>query len=87
VLADGWASTAVVGGDSAELNLRRLERAQAQPAAELKGDRCHDAYAEKLRRSVEAIQGYTAGLALDEQFAITGSLPMPHSRRHLVVLP
>ena len=31
-------------------------------------------YAEKLRRSVEAIQEYNAGLELDEQFSITGSL-------------
>jgi hypothetical protein len=44
------------------------------PNAELKGDRRHDAYAEKLRRSVEAIQDYNAGLDDSEQFAITGSL-------------
>ena len=42
--------------------------------AELNGDRRHDAYAEKLRRSVEAIQEYNAGLDDSEQFAITGSL-------------
>jgi hypothetical protein len=42
--------------------------------AELKGDRRHDAYAEKLRRSVEAVQDYNAGLDDSEQFAITGSL-------------
>ena len=44
------------------------------PNAELNGDRRHDAYAEKLRRSVEAIQEYNAGLPHDEQFAITGSI-------------
>jgi hypothetical protein len=44
------------------------------PNAELKGDRRNGAYAEKLRRSVEAIQAYNAGLPLDEQFEITGSL-------------
>ncbi len=44
------------------------------PNAELNGDRRHDAYAEKLRRSVEAIQDYNAGLDDSEQFAITGSL-------------
>lgn len=44
------------------------------PNDELKGDRRHDAYHEKLRRSIEAIQGYNAGLDDDEQFAITGSL-------------
>ena len=44
------------------------------PNAELNGDRRHDAYHEKLRRSVEAIQGYNAGLDTSEQFSITGSL-------------
>ena len=44
------------------------------PNTELNGDRRHDAYKEKLRRSVEAIQEYNAGRELDEQFAITGSL-------------
>ncbi len=44
------------------------------PNAELNGDRRHDAYAEKLRRSVEAIQDYNAGLVTAEQFSITGSL-------------
>ncbi|MFK8185439.1 MAG: protelomerase family protein [Phormidesmis sp.] len=44
------------------------------PNAELNGDRRHDAYAEKLRRSVESIQEYNAGLPHAEQFAITGSL-------------
>lgn len=38
------------------------------------GDRRHDAYAEKLRRSVEAVQEYNAGRDMSEQFAITGSL-------------
>lgn len=38
------------------------------------GYRRHDAYAEKLRRSVEAIQEYNAGRYSSEQFAITGSL-------------
>ena len=41
---------------------------------ELKGDRRHDAYHEKLRRSVEAIEEYNAGRDDSEQFAITGSL-------------
>ena len=40
----------------------------------LNGDRRHDAYAEKLRRSVEAIQEYNSGLDDSEQFSITGSL-------------
>ena len=44
------------------------------PNAELNGDRRHDAYAEKLRRSVEAIQEYNAGQDDSEQFSITGSL-------------
>ena len=44
------------------------------PNAELNGDRRHDAYHEKLRRSVEAIQEYNAGLELSEQFSITGSI-------------
>ena len=44
------------------------------PNAELNGDRRNDAYKEKLRRSVEAIQEYNAGLPHDEQFAITGSV-------------
>ena len=44
------------------------------PNAELNGDRRHDAYHEKLRRSVEAIQEYNAGLDDSDQFAITGSL-------------
>ena len=44
------------------------------PNAELNGDCCHDAYHEKLRRSVEAVQEYNAGLELDEQFSITGSI-------------
>ena len=44
------------------------------PNAELNGDRRHDAYAEKLRRSVEAIQEYNAGQDSGEQFAVTGSL-------------
>ncbi|MFK8185440.1 MAG: hypothetical protein AB8B99_18850 [Phormidesmis sp.] len=44
------------------------------PNAELNGDRRHDAYAEKLRRSVEAIQEYNAGLPHDEQFSVTGAL-------------
>ena len=37
-------------------------------------DRRHDAYAEKLRRTVEAIQEYNAGREHSEQFSITGSL-------------
>ena len=44
------------------------------PNAELNGDRRHDAYHEKLRRSVEAIQAYNAGRDDSDQFAITGSL-------------
>ena len=42
--------------------------------AELMSDCRHDAYVEKLRRSVEAIQEYNAGRELSEQFAVTGSL-------------
>jgi len=44
------------------------------PNEVLNGDRRHDAYPEKLRRSVEAIQEYNAGRDDSEQFAITGSL-------------
>jgi len=44
------------------------------PNAELNGDRRHDAYDEKLRRTFEAIQNYNAGLDDSEQFAVTGSL-------------
>lgn len=44
------------------------------PNAELNGDRRHDAYPEKLRRTVEAIREYNAGRDMSEQFAITGSL-------------
>lgn len=47
---------------------------QSVPNEVLNGDRRHDAYPEKLRRSVEAIQEYNAGRDDDEQFAITGSL-------------
>jgi hypothetical protein len=44
------------------------------PNEVLNGDRRHDAYHEKLRRSVEAVQEYNAGRDDDEQFAITGSI-------------
>ena len=44
------------------------------PNDELNGNRNHTAYVEKLRRSVEAIQEYNAGLDLSEQFSITGSI-------------
>jgi hypothetical protein len=44
------------------------------PNAELNGSSRTGAHAEKLRRSVEAIQDYNAGLDDSEQFAITGSL-------------
>lgn len=44
------------------------------PNEVLNGARRHDAYPEKLRRSVEAIKDYNAGLYSDEQFAITGSI-------------
>ena len=44
------------------------------PNAELNGDRRNDAYKEKLRRSVEAIQEYNAGLELPEQFKINTSI-------------
>ncbi len=44
------------------------------PNAELNGDRRRDAYAEKLRRSVEAIQEYNAGRELGEQYKISNSL-------------
>ncbi|PZO47639.1 MAG: hypothetical protein DCF15_18790, partial [Phormidesmis priestleyi] len=40
---------------------------------ELNGDRRRDAYAEKLRRSVAAIQEYNAGRELAEQYAINSS--------------
>ena len=40
----------------------------------MNGDRRHDACAEKLRRTVEAIQDYNAGLDDSEQFSITGSI-------------
>ena len=43
------------------------------PNAELNGDRRNDAYKEKLRRSVEAMQEYNAGLELAEQFRINTS--------------
>ena len=44
------------------------------PNDELNGDRRHDAYHEKLRRSVEAVQEYNASRDVSKQFAITGSL-------------
>ena len=44
------------------------------PNAELNGDRRNDAYKEKLRRSVEAIQEYNAGRELSEQYGITTSV-------------
>ena len=44
---------------------------------ELNGNRRHDAYHEKLRRSVEAIQEYNAGLDDSDQFAITGVIAAP----------
>ena len=44
------------------------------PNAELEGDRRNDAYKEKLRRSVEAIQEYNAGRELSEQYSITTSI-------------
>lgn len=47
---------------------------RAVPNDELNGDRRHDAYHEKLRRTVEAIEAYNAGLDDAEQFAITGSI-------------
>lgn len=40
----------------------------------LKKDRRNDAYKEKLRRSVEAIQEYNAGRELSEQYGISNSL-------------
>ena len=40
----------------------------------MNGDRRHDPYAEKLRRSVEAIQAYDAGQDDSERFSITGLL-------------
>jgi hypothetical protein len=61
-------SPSSVEGEPAGFDWRKV------PNAELKGDRRHDAYAEKLRRSVEAIQDYNAGLDDSEQFSITGSL-------------
>ena len=50
------------------------------PNAELNGNRRHDAYAEKLRRSFESVQEYNAGLDDSEQFAVTGSLLRQLSR-------
>ena len=44
------------------------------PSAELNGDRRNDAYKEKLRRSVEAIQEYNAGLERPEQYGINTSV-------------
>jgi hypothetical protein len=40
----------------------------------LNGDRRHDAYSEKLRRSVEAVKEYNAGRDDSEHFSITGSI-------------
>ena len=47
---------------------------RSMPNAELNGNRRHDAFTEKLRRSFEAVQEYNAGLAASRQFAVTGSL-------------
>ena len=47
---------------------------RSMPNAELNGNRRHDAFTEKLRRSFEAVQEYNAGLDDSEQFAVTGSL-------------
>ena len=58
----------VLEADQTGFNWRKV------PNAELNGDRRHDAYHEKLRRSVEAIQEYNAGRDDSDQFAITGSL-------------
>ena len=44
------------------------------PNEVLNGDWRHDAYGEKLRRSVEAVQEYNAGRNDSDQFAITGSI-------------
>ena len=67
------AITAEPTTDAAEDNSTGFDW-RSVPNAELNGDRRHDAYKEKLRRSVEAIQDYNAGRELDEQFSITGSL-------------
>ena len=50
------------------------------PNSDLNGNRRHDAYDEKLRRSVEAIQEYNAGRDDSDQFSITGSLLRQLSR-------
>ena len=47
---------------------------RSMPNAELNGNRRHDAFTEKLRRSFEAVQESNAGLDDSEQFAVTGSL-------------
>ena len=44
------------------------------PNSELSGCKNHDAYPEKLRRTVEAIQEYNAGRELKDHFSITGSI-------------
>ena len=67
------AITAEPTTDAAEDNSTGFDW-RSVPNAELNGDRRHDAYKEKLRRSVEAVQEYNAGRELEEQFAITGSL-------------
>jgi len=64
----------VIEGDASGYEWRDV------PNDELNGDRRHDAYHEKLRRSVEAVQDYNAGRDMPEQFAITGSLLRQLSR-------
>ena len=58
----------VVEADTGSFNWRNV------PNEVLNGDRRHDAYPEKLRRSVEAVQEYNAGRDDSDQFAITGSI-------------
>lgn len=58
----------VADDEPADLNWRNV------PNSELNGDRRNGAYKEKLRRSVEAIQEYNAGLEVPEQYGINTSI-------------
>jgi hypothetical protein len=62
------ASDVVIEADSSAFDWRNV------PNEVLNGNRRHDAYPEKLRRSVEAIQEYNASRDDSEQFAVTGSV-------------
>jgi hypothetical protein len=67
------AANPAIENESAELEPAGFDWRNV-PNGELNGDRRHDAYAEKLRRSVEAIQEYNAGLETPEQYAINSSI-------------